>query len=138
VRRRPLYSTVLYPACTDGSNGASTSSDRQGQRSNPTPKLNVREVVDGDEEKLRWSSERDRRASSRALGYPQALPLNFSPYITFLGHIINISPPIFSSPAAVPPKYPPIPHYNCKISFSISTINFLSTNNYSWTHSTML
>jgi hypothetical protein len=46
-------------------------------------------------------------------------------------------PSIFSSPAAVPPKYFPIPHYNYKISFSISTINFLSTNNYSWTHSTV-
>jgi hypothetical protein len=43
--------------------------------------------------------------------------------------------PIFSSPATVPPKYSPIPHYNYKILFSISTINFLSTNNYLWTHS---
>jgi hypothetical protein len=71
--------------------------------------------------------------SVAALGYPQPLPLNFSPYITFL----PIFPPIFSSPAAVPPKYSPIPHYNYKISFSISTINFLSTNNYSYTHSTV-
>jgi hypothetical protein len=63
------------------------------------------------------------------LGYLQPLPLNFPPYITFL--------PIFSSPAAVPPKYSPIPHYNYKILFSISTINFLSTNNYSWTHNTV-
>jgi hypothetical protein len=31
----------------------------------------------------------------------------FSLYITFLGHIINISLPIFLSPAAVPPKYSP-------------------------------
>jgi hypothetical protein len=37
------------------------------------------------------------------LGYPQRLPLNFSPYITFP----PIFPPIFSSPAAVPPKYSP-------------------------------
>jgi hypothetical protein len=60
------------------------------------------------------------------LGYPQSLPLNFFPYITFP----SIFPLIFSSSAAVPPKYSPIPHYNYKISFSISTINFLSTNNY--------
>jgi hypothetical protein len=45
----------------------------------------------------------------------------------------KFSPLIFSSPAAVPP----IPHYHYKISFSISTINLLSTNNYSWTHSTV-
>jgi hypothetical protein len=32
------------------------------------------------------------------------------------------------------PITPPIPHYHYKISFSIPTINFLSTNNYSWTH----
>jgi hypothetical protein len=48
-----------------------------------------------------------------------------------------IFPPIFLSPAAVPHKYSHTPHYNYKISFSISTINFLSTNNYSWTHNTM-
>jgi hypothetical protein len=41
------------------------------------------------------------------LGYPQRFSLNFSPYITFLRHIINISSPIFSSLAAVPPKYSP-------------------------------
>jgi hypothetical protein len=40
---------------------------------------------------------------SLALGYPQRLPLNFSPYITFP----PIFPHIFSSPAAVPPKYSP-------------------------------
>jgi hypothetical protein len=42
-----------------------------------------------------------------SLRYPQTLSLNFFPYITFLSHIINISPPMFSSPAAVPPKYSP-------------------------------
>jgi hypothetical protein len=71
------------------------------------------------------------RLAVRVSGYPQPLNLNFHLYIIF--------PPIFSfifsSPAAVLPKYSPIPHYNYKISFSISTINFLSTNNYSWTHS---
>jgi hypothetical protein len=41
------------------------------------------------------------------LGYLQPLPLNFSPYITFP----PISPPIFSSPAAVPlnTPYTPLP-----------------------------
>jgi hypothetical protein len=59
---------------------------------------------------------------------PKFFPLyHFPPYF----------PPIFSSPAAVPPKYSSIPHYHYKISFSIPTINFLSTNNYSWTHSTV-
>jgi hypothetical protein len=50
-------------------------------------------------------------------GYPQRFPLNFSPYITFLGHIINSVSPTFSSPAVVSPKYPPIPHYNIKYYF---------------------
>jgi hypothetical protein len=72
-------------------------------------------------------------AKGHCWGYPQPLPLNFSPCITFP----PIFSPIFSSPAAVPPKYSSIPHYNYKISFPISTINFLSTNNYLWTHSTM-
>lgn len=43
----------------------------------------------------------------RALGYPQRFSLNFFPYITFLRHIINSSPPIFSSPAAVSPILSP-------------------------------
>jgi hypothetical protein len=38
---------------------------------------------------------------SAILGYPQPLPLNFSLYITFSLYF----PPIFSSLAAVPPKY---------------------------------
>jgi hypothetical protein len=37
----------------------------------------------------------------------QRLPLNFSPYITFLRHIINISSPTFLSPAAVSPIFSP-------------------------------
>jgi hypothetical protein len=50
--------------------------------------------------------------------------------------------PLFSSlffhlPQRFPLNTPPIPHYHYKISFSIPTINFLSTNNYSWTHSTV-
>jgi hypothetical protein len=76
---------------------------------------------------------KDLVATCSPLGYPQSLPLKFSPYITFP----PIFPSIFSSPAAVPPKYSHISYYNYKISFSISTINFLSTNNYSWTHITV-
>jgi hypothetical protein len=67
------------------------------------------------------------------LGYPQPLPLNFSPYITFP----PISSLFFHLPQRFPLNTPPIPHYHYKISISISTIKFLSTNNYSWTHSTM-
>jgi hypothetical protein len=44
------------------------------------------------------------------------------------------SPLFFHLPQRVPLN---IPHYHYKISFSISTINFLSTNNYSWTHNTV-
>jgi hypothetical protein len=54
-----------------------------------------------------------------------------------LYHFFPIFSLYFFIPAAVSPKYSPIAHYNYKISFSISTINFLSTNNYSWTHSTV-
>jgi hypothetical protein len=57
----------------------------------------------------------------------------FSPYITFP----PIFPPIFYLPQRFPLNIPPIPHYHYKLSFSIPTINFLSTNNYSWTHSTV-
>jgi hypothetical protein len=54
----------------------------------------------------------------------------FFPYITF--------PPLFFHlPQRFPLNTPPIPHYHYKISFSIPTINFLFTNNYSWTHSTV-
>jgi hypothetical protein len=70
---------------------------------------------------------------SSCLGYPQPLPLNFFSYITFP----PIFPLFFHLPQRSPLNTPPIPHYHYKISFSISTINFLSTNNYSWTHSTM-
>jgi hypothetical protein len=72
-------------------------------------------------------------AGSDGLRLSATVTPKFSPYITFPLYF----PFIFSSPAAVPPKYSHIPHYNYKISFSISTINFLSTNNYSWTHSTV-
>jgi hypothetical protein len=47
------------------------------------------------------------------------------------------SPLFFHLLQRFPLNTPPIPHYHYKISFSIPTINFLSTNNYSWTHSTV-
>jgi hypothetical protein len=47
------------------------------------------------------------------------------------------SPLFFHLPQRFLLNTPSIPHYHYKISFSISTINFLSTNNYSWTHSTV-
>jgi hypothetical protein len=71
--------------------------------------------------------------TNMGLGYPQRLPLNFSLYITFPPYF----PPIFYLPQRFPLNTPPIPHYHYKISFSIPTINFLSTNNYSWTHNTV-
>jgi hypothetical protein len=46
-------------------------------------------------------------------------------------------PLFFHLPQRFPLNTPPIPHNHYKISFSIPTINFLSTNNYSWTHSTV-
>ena len=51
--------------------------------------------------------------------------------------LYHFFPLFFHLPQRFPLNTPPIPHYNYKISFSISTINFLSTNNYSWTHSTV-
>jgi hypothetical protein len=41
----------------------------------------------------------------------------------------------FHLPQRFPLNTPPISHYHYKTSFSIPTINFLSTTNYSWTHS---
>jgi hypothetical protein len=57
---------------------------------------------------------------------PDMFPLNFSPYITFLGHIINSLSPTFSSPAVIPPKYSPYTPLQYKISFSIPTFHILS------------
>jgi hypothetical protein len=68
------------------------------------------------------------------LGYPQTLSLNFSSYITFF---LYFSPYFFYLPQRFPLNTLSIPHYHYKISFSIPTINFLSINNYSYTHSTV-
>jgi hypothetical protein len=54
-----------------------------------------------------------------------------------LYHFSPIFPLFFHLPQRFPLNTPPIPHYHYKISFSIPTINFLSTNNYSWTHNTV-
>jgi hypothetical protein len=62
----------------------------------------------------------------RVSGYPQRFPLNFSPYITFLGQIINSVSPTFSSPAVVSPKYSPYTPLQYKISFFIPTFHLLS------------
>jgi hypothetical protein len=65
-----------------------------------------------------------------------------TPKFFLLYHFFIISltfhPLYFHLPQRFPLNTPPIPHYNYKISFSISTTNFLSTNNYSWPHSTVL
>jgi hypothetical protein len=43
--------------------------------------------------------------STVTLGYLQRFTLNFSPYITFLRHIVNISSSTFLPPATVSPKF---------------------------------
>ena len=63
-----------------------------------------------------------RRASTRAAGVLS----KFSPYIIFLGHIINSVPPTFSSPTVVFPKYFLYTPLQYKISFYIPTFHLLS------------
>jgi hypothetical protein len=63
--------------------------------------------------------------SDKRIRLSATVPPKFSPYITFLGHIINIPPPIFSSPAAVPSKYSPYIPLHYKISFFIHTFHLL-------------
>jgi hypothetical protein len=66
------------------------------------------------------------------------LSATVTPKFFHLYHFFPLfSPLFFHLPQRFPLNTPPIPHYHYKISFSISTINFLSTNNYSWTHSTV-
>jgi hypothetical protein len=63
-----------------------------------------------------------------AIVTPKFFPLyHFPPYFPLFFHLSQ----------RFPLNTSPIPYYHYKISFSISTINFLSTNNYSWTHSTV-
>jgi hypothetical protein len=70
--------------------------------------------------------------------YTLRLSATVTPKFFPLYHFFPIfSPLFFHLPQRFPLNTPPIPHYHYKISFSISTINFLSTNNYSWTHSTV-
>jgi hypothetical protein len=86
-------------------------------------------------------------AASRACFPPLALAFNpcslrlsaiVTPKFFPLYHFFPLlSPLFFHLPQRFPLNTPPISHYHYKISFSISTINFLSTNNYSWTHTTV-
>jgi hypothetical protein len=78
-----------------------------------------------------------RNVSSTPRHPPDAIRLSatVTPKFPPISLFFLIFPSIFSSLVAVPPKYSPIPHYKYKISFSILTINFLSTNNYSCTRS---
>jgi hypothetical protein len=59
------------------------------------------EMVSNNKLCMHYSSETGRRC----LGYPQRFFLNFSPYISFLHHIVNISSPTFLAPATVLPKF---------------------------------
>jgi hypothetical protein len=67
------------------------------------------------------------------------LSATVTPKFFLLYHFFPLFTPLFFHlPQRFPLNTPHIPHYHYKISFSISTINFLSTNNYSWTHSTVV
>jgi hypothetical protein len=72
--------------------------------------------------------------SSKALRLSATVTPKFFPLYHFFPLFF---PLFFHLPQRFPLNTPPIPHYHYKISFSIPTINFLSTNNYSWTHSTV-
>jgi hypothetical protein len=95
---------------------------------------------------LRFSTQPDSSHSQilRKAGQKKAEPnrLRLSATVTSkffpLYHFFPLFFPLFFHlPQRFPLNTPPILHYHYKISFSISTINFLSTNNYSWTHSTV-
>jgi hypothetical protein len=77
-----------------------------------------RRVVGAVGERGRGARRRRGGSDWRVLDCPQRFSLNFSLYITFLRHIINISFPTFSSPVAVSPIFSPYIHYNYKISLS--------------------
>jgi hypothetical protein len=79
-----------------------------------------------------------------AVSCPNSIALHYSNVLRLFATVthkffssISLFPPIsplfFHLPQRFPLNTPSISHYNYKISFSISTINFLSTNNYSWT-----
>jgi hypothetical protein len=77
---------------------------------------------------------RRRQQSLRALRLSATVTPKFFPLYHFFPLFF---PLFFHLPQRFPLNTPPIPHYHYKISFSIPTINFLSTNNYLWTHSTV-
>jgi hypothetical protein len=73
-----------------------------------------------------------------SLSSPVRLSATVTPKFFPLYHFFLLfSSLFFHLPQRFPLNTPPISHYHYKISFSIPTINFLSTNNYSWTHSTV-
>jgi hypothetical protein len=90
---------------------------------------------------IRWSTPCDSaRVPPATEGGRCAIRLSatVTPKFFPLYHFFPLFLPLFFHlPQRFPLNTPPIPHYHYKISFSISTINFLSTNNYSWTHSTV-
>jgi hypothetical protein len=73
---------------------------------------------------LHVNSPRHRLLKLFLLGYPQRFSLNFSLYITFCVTSSTFHLLFFYLPQRFPLNTLPIPHYNYKISFSISTINF--------------
>jgi hypothetical protein len=91
----------------------------------------------------RWEEEIERgRGWRRCRAAQGSLSLRLSATVTPnffpLYHFFPLFFPLFFHlPQRFPLNTSSIPHYHYKISFSIPTINFLSTNNYSWTHSTV-
>jgi hypothetical protein len=84
----------------------------------------------------RTPSPRSRRGESISISSWGALRLSATVTSKFFS-LYHFSPLFFISRSGSPLNTPPIPHYHYKISFSIPTINFLSTNNYLWIHSTV-
>ena len=65
-------------------------------------------------------------------GHELRLSATVTPKFFPLYHFFPLFPPLFFHlPQRFPLNTPPIPHYHYKISFSISTINFLSTKSIS-------
>jgi hypothetical protein len=86
-------------------------------------------------------SEPNRRTqdSTATRWRPIRLSATVTPKFFPLYHFFPLFFPLcFHLPQRFPLNTPSIPHYNYKILFPISTTNFLSTNNYSWPHNTVL
>jgi hypothetical protein len=92
----------------------------------------------GDRVSLRPSPHRSLPPNSDGNRWGVRLSATVTPKFFPLYHFFPLfSPLFFHLPQRFPLNTPPIPHYHYKILFFISTINFLSTNNYSWTHNTV-